>query len=92
MSRGSAFRTVGPGIYAALNNAGLTSDLQQATADLQAALDDTNSTAPAIFAKLKAIRDARAQADANLKAAQETLRALLTQRQEGSLVWLGFLD
>jgi hypothetical protein len=92
ISMGSAYRTVGPGINAALNGAGLPSELQQAIAELQAALDDKNSTPQTIQVKLQSLRDSRQLALANLKAAQETLRAVLTQRQEGSLVDLGLLD
>ena len=82
----------GQNIAALLNNINGPNDVQTATNELQAALDDQNSSAAVISAKLEALRAAKTRAAADLKAAQENLRQLLTQRQEGTLVWYGMLD
>ena len=68
------------------------SPVEQATADLQAALDDTNSSPELIQTKLDALRHARDAARQNLRAAQDALRQVLTERQEAELVYAGMLD
>jgi hypothetical protein len=66
--------------------------VDQATKDLQAALDDTNSSADLIQTKLDALRHAKDAAKQNLRAAQDALRQVLSMRQEAELVRRGFLD
>jgi hypothetical protein len=68
------------------------SPVEQATTDLQAALDDTNSSPDLIQTKLDALRHARDAARQNLRAAQDALRQVLTERQEAELVSRGMLD
>jgi len=93
ISRFSGMRIGGQSIGAMLSNTGgQPSDLQQATTALQAAIDDQTTT-PQIFSiKLQALRDARAKTQADLTAAQNALRDLLTQRQEATLVLIGFIQ
>jgi len=67
------------------------SPLAQAMAELRTALNDPNTPPDQIAAKLKAVRDARAKAEANLTAAENELKELLTQRQEANAVILGLL-
>lgn len=59
---------------------------------LQAALDAEDSTNEVIQTKLNAFREAKAEKEAALKAAREKLRAVLTLRQEATLVLAGLLD
>lgn len=59
---------------------------------LRQALEDKNTPAAELNAKLKAVRDARKQAEAELKASRDKLRAVLTPRQEAMLVLMGQLD
>lgn len=66
--------------------------VEQATNDLQAALDDTNSSPDLIQTKLDALRHARDAARQNLRAAQDALRQVLTERQEAELVSRGMLN
>jgi len=68
------------------------SPVRQASADLQAALANKDAKPDEIKAKLDAFRAARAQAKADLAAAQQDLLGLLTQRQEATLVTLGVLE
>lgn len=68
------------------------SPVDQATKELQAALDDTNSSADLIQTRLDALRHAKDAARQNLRAAQDALRQVLTLRQEAELVTRGFLD
>jgi multidrug resistance efflux pump len=92
ISRASGFRMGRQNIGALISGVVPPSDLQTATSELQTALNDQNSSPQVISVKLQALRDAKAKAQADLKAAQNTFRELLTQRQEGALVWLGLLD
>lgn len=59
---------------------------------LAKAIQDKNTPASEIKAKLKAVRSSRTKAEAELKAAREKLRAVLTLRQEAQLVLMGQLD
>lgn len=68
------------------------SPLAAATRDLRETLDREDASAEDIQAKLTALREAREQARRELEAAQDELRALLTQRQEATLVMMGVLD
>jgi len=68
------------------------SPIQQKMQDLRAVLDNKDSTPEEIKARLQALRDARAQAKADLAKAQDDLRDLLTTRQESVLVMMGMLD
>jgi len=68
------------------------SPVQQAQRDLRTALDNKDTPADQIQAKLTALREAREKAKADLSAAQKDLREVLTQRQEAVLVMMGQLD
>ena len=59
---------------------------------LKAALDAEDSTSEVIQARLNAFREAKAKQEAKLKEAREKLRAVLTLRQEATLVLAGLLD
>lgn len=59
---------------------------------LRAALEDENTPAADIQAKLKAVRDANKAREAELEKAREQLRQVLTARQEAQLVLMGVLD
>jgi Spy/CpxP family protein refolding chaperone len=59
---------------------------------LQKAIENKSTSSAELKAKLKALRDSRAQAAAELKAAQEKLQAVLTLRQEAQLVMMGSLE
>jgi hypothetical protein len=67
-------------------------DVARALAELRAALKDPNAQADVIGAKLKAWRDARDAARAELEKAQADLIGVLTVRQEGLLMSLGLLQ
>jgi hypothetical protein len=65
----------------------------QVAAGALRALTDNDKAAPAdIKTALDAVRKFRAKAKADLSAAQEELRAVLTSRQEATLVLLGMLE
>ena len=68
------------------------SPVQQAQRDLRTALDNKDTPADQIQAKLTALREAREKAKAELTSAQKDLREVLTQRQEAVLVMMGMLD
>lgn len=59
---------------------------------LRAALEDENTPAADIQAKLKALRDANKARDAEIEKAREQLRQVLTVRQEAQLVLMGVLN
>jgi len=59
---------------------------------LQEVLDSSTATPEEIQAKLTAFREARKKKEAELQAAREELRKVLTVRQEAILVLLGTLD
>jgi hypothetical protein len=62
------------------------------TGDLKTALDSDSTTDDVIKTKLTALRDARKKAEADLDAAREDLKKVLTLRQEAVLVNMGVLD
>jgi len=68
------------------------SALMQATDELRTTLDNKNATAEDISAKLKAVREAREKAQADVQSAQKDLKEVLTQRQEATLVSMGWLE
>jgi hypothetical protein len=68
------------------------SALAKATAELRSTLDDKAASADDIGKKLAAVRAAREQAREELVKAQKDLQALLTSRQEASLVLMSVLD
>jgi hypothetical protein len=67
------------------------SAVEKAMTDLQAAVN-SNAAADDLKNKLQALRDARAQAMADMTKAQADLKSLLTQRQEAQLVLDGVLE
>jgi hypothetical protein len=67
------------------------SELQVATNELSAAIEDRNSTPDFLANKLAAFRAARNKAADDLKQTQDALKQLLTQKQEGLLVMEGLL-
>jgi hypothetical protein len=66
--------------------------VSQAYLDLRAAVDDSKTTPEELQAKLKAVREARQKARADMDAAARDLLELLTAQQEAILVSLGYLD
>jgi len=64
----------------------------KASAELRTALENKDTPAPEIAAKLTALREARDKARAELTAAQKELKEILTQRQEAVLVTMGMLE
>lgn len=68
------------------------SPVMQKMQDLRTTLDNKDAKPEEIKAKLQALRDARAQAKADLTKAQDDLRDLLTTRQESVLVMMGILE
>jgi hypothetical protein len=82
----------GGGFNGPPNNGQPQSDVQKARAEVQAALDDPNSTPDLIKGKLDAYRAAVAKAKDDYAAAQADLKQLLTQRQEAVMVMAGYLN
>jgi len=74
------------------NAMGPQTELSKAVEELQATLDNKDSTPEQISAKLKALRDARAQAPAELAKVRAELLQSLTPRQEAQLVLMGILQ
>ena len=68
------------------------SALAKATEALEKALKDKASSADAIKAKLKGLREVREEAKDKLAQSRTKLRQVLTQRQEAQLVLFGILD
>ena len=68
------------------------SEVQQKQSDLHEALQSQDASPDEVKAKVAALRDARARAKAQLSAAQEELRGLLSLRQEAVLVSFGILE
>lgn len=60
--------------------------------ELNDALENKDTPAEQIVAKLAALREARAKAKAELEAAQSDLQSVLTPRQEAALVAAGTLE
>ncbi|MGA2231703.1 MAG: hypothetical protein ABSH22_12460 [Tepidisphaeraceae bacterium] len=67
-------------------------DLAKATRDLRAAIKDPNTSGDQFATLLKAYRDARDAARAELNQARSELTSVLTVRQEGVLTTLGVLE
>lgn len=65
---------------------------EQASRDLRELLENKDAPADQIVEKLKAVREARAKAKAELEAAQKDLQSVLTPRQEAVLVSSGTLE
>jgi hypothetical protein len=59
---------------------------------LRDALEDENTSASEIKAKLQAVRAVRKKSEVELKVARENLRKVLTSRQEAQCVLMGILD
>jgi Spy/CpxP family protein refolding chaperone len=74
------------------SNRGPTSPAATAARELRDALDNKDTPADQIVAKLAALREARNKAKAELEAAQKDLQSVLTPRQEAVLVAAGTLD
>ena len=68
------------------------SDIQKKTQALRKVLENKDSKAADIKAGLKALREARVKARADLAKAQKGLREVITLRQEGQLVLWRLLD
>jgi hypothetical protein len=68
------------------------SPVDQASTDLQAAVDDPNSNEDKIKTRLDALRQAKTKASQDLDVARNALRSVLTTRQEAVLVDRGLLD
>jgi hypothetical protein len=68
------------------------SEIQQAKDDLHSALEDTGASPTLIKAKLDALRLAKEKAHQELEQARNTLKSLLTIRQESVLVSNGILE
>lgn len=73
------------------NNQNLSA-VDQATLDLQTALDDPNTNDDVVRTKLDTLRQVKAKAKEDLTVARNELRSLLTVRQEGILVDRGLMD
>ncbi len=74
------------------NNQQQMSPVDQASVDLQTVLDDPNSSADQIKARLDTLRQAKSKAAQDLSVARNGLRSVLTIRQEAVLVDRGILD
>jgi hypothetical protein len=68
------------------------SSVDKASTDLQAALDDPNSSADLIKTRLDVLRQAKAKANQDLFEARNELRSMLTVRQEAVLLDRGIMD
>ena len=68
------------------------SPVAKAANDLRDAVEKKDTPQEEIATKLKALRDARAKAKADLEAAQKDLQSVLTPRQEAVLVSNSVLD
>lgn len=68
------------------------SALAKATAELRTALENKETKAEELVAKLKTLREARDKARADLATAQKELKEVLTQRQEAAMVIAGLLE
>ena len=72
--------------------AGPANPVADAMTALRTALENQDTPAADIQAKLKAVRDARTKAEAEQKTAREALRKVLNARQEAQIVVAGQLD
>ena len=93
--RGGGGRTRGGDNNGGNNNAadrssrprpGADTPIGKASAELRDAVDKKDTPQEEIATKLKALRDAKAKAKADLEAAQKDLQSVLTPRQEAVLV------
>jgi Spy/CpxP family protein refolding chaperone len=66
--------------------------LGHAMSDLRTALEDKDVSTDELVKKMSAVREAREKAKAELKTAQDELKADLTPRQEAVLMTLGQLE
>jgi hypothetical protein len=66
-------------------------DLAKSRRDLGAAIKDPNTSSDDFAAKMQALRDSRAKAEAELASARKDLTSLVTVRQESALALLGIL-
>ena len=82
-------RGMGQGGRGADENAG---PVARATRELGQTLQDETADAGRIREQLEALRAAREKAETELKAAQEDLASVLTQRQEAMLVLAGMIE
>jgi hypothetical protein len=73
-------------------NAPALSPVDQATQDLQTAVDDPSVNSDVIKTRLDTLRQAKSKATQDLTVARDALRAVLTVRQEAVLVDRGVLD
>ena len=91
---GGGFGGFGGGRRGDDNNSGSQqrSAVQTASSDLRTTLENKDATPEEINAKLKALRDAREKAKADLAAAQKDLKEVITPRQEAVLVTIGMLE
>jgi hypothetical protein len=86
-------RGMGPGGALGGPDANQPQSAAQVAAGALRTLTDNDKAVPAdIKTALDAVRKFRAKAKADLSAAQEELRAVLTSRQEATLVLLGMLE
>jgi len=74
------------------NSSQQRSAVQTASAELRTTLENKDAAPEEINAKLKALRDAREKARADLAAAQKDLKEIITPRQEAVLVTMGMLE
>jgi hypothetical protein len=70
----------------------LPSPVSEREAELQAMIDQKETSTDAFKNKLEQVRKARAQAREELATAEQAVAALLTVRQEAALVQMGVLD
>jgi hypothetical protein len=80
------------GVQVGMGSVRNISAVQKAMDALKAEMKDPGTTESKIAIKLKEWREAYAKAKAELQAAREELRAVLTVRQEGILMNFGLLD
>jgi len=76
----------------ASSSSATVSPVQQATRELEDSLGSKDTRPDEIKSKLVALREARSKALADLSAARDKLREILTARQEAALVMLGILN
>jgi hypothetical protein len=83
----------GPGATGGASPGNRPSRFDSPEADaLRAALASDGTSNDEIKAKLQALREARKKASADLEAAREDLKKVLTLRQEATLVQMGILE
>ncbi len=91
-SRGGMMGGFGRGRGGPDGGAQAETPLAKASSELRQTLEKEDASANEIKERLAAVREARKQAEENLKAAREDLRSVLTPRQEAALVVVGMLD